>query len=144
MSQSHLLTKLIRLTLLKEKITGEVPWKQWLPLVLILKKVCEGLCFSYPSCIALGAAMLGDKKFFWTFCWALSEFDDMYVLGLWLRTKIFISFNTIVFFIITVIVIVIIVFSNCYYYYCYFCICYQWDNNYCYSCHNTNITSYQI
>ena len=39
-------------------------WRQWLPLVLILKKVREDLCYSYPSCIALGAAMLGDKKFF--------------------------------------------------------------------------------
>ena len=37
--------KKIHLTLLKEEITGEVPWKLWLPLVLILRKVCEGLCF---------------------------------------------------------------------------------------------------
>ena len=53
------LTKLIYLGLLKETITGEVPWKLWLNLVLILKKVYEGLCFWYPCCVALGAAMLG-------------------------------------------------------------------------------------
>ena len=48
-----------------------------------------------------------EEVFLKTSCWALSEFEHMYVLGLWLWTTIFISFNTIVVFIITVIVIFI-------------------------------------
>ena len=55
--------ELIHLTLIKEKITEEVRRKLWLPLVLILKKEWEGLCFWYPCCVALVAAMFGDKKF---------------------------------------------------------------------------------
>ena len=33
-------------------------------LVLILKKVCEGSVFGTLCCVPLGAAMLGDEKFF--------------------------------------------------------------------------------
>ena len=56
------MTKLIHLTLWKVKISGEVPWKLWLPLVLIYKKVFWGLCFWYSCCVALGPAILGDKN----------------------------------------------------------------------------------
>ena len=63
--------------------------------------------------------------------------------------------STIIFIIITIIItiiiitviiiIMIIVFSNHCYHYCYFSIylCYHWNNNY-YSCHHTDMISYQI
>ena len=71
--------------------------------------------FLVPCCVALGAAMLEAKKFFWTSCWALSEFEHRYVLGLCLWKGIFISFNNIVIFIVSVIVIfitIIIIFMD--------------------------------
>ena len=98
------MTKLIHMTLLKVKISGEVPWKLCLPLVLILKKVFWGLCFWYSCCVALGPAILDDKKLSFRLL-ALSEFDQMYVLLVWLWTTIFISFNSIAIFIFTFIVI---------------------------------------
>ena len=87
---------LICLTLFKEKITGELPWK--LENYGSLSSYCRGKCVQVSAFVTLAALNLeqqccGEWEISLNFLLGIVRIcEHMYVLGWWLWTAIFVSF----------------------------------------------------